>query len=951
MNITASNSFYQPLSIDGLNSADLSNLFIEGVEIKFADFFNKTSDDSDDIKEGILNRFDHITCTAPLVRTVDVISMPVSTTSANGYLSSYDWNRFDTISGLWTVAAPNWVNSHPTRYVNFNQGIYMNSSLLCDLSKNISCATVTATSTINCPQYYVNGYNIVDSSRNMTNINTLTVAGAITSTSGNITSGNYVIAANISASNSYICNGTQFMDSGRNMTNIGTLTLSGHISGVTSWFSSYVNSAQYLINGTQVIDGSRNLTNIGTIGCGAITSSGIIMNTSSYIDTGDVRISGNYLAEPNRNVHANNIRCVNNDFKMTNTSGYEMFYMPNTACKDIFLGNNETNGTYNNGNYNLAIGRNCLTDYRNSGYTSSGNTCVGMNCMQSSSNASTNYNTAMGYQCMTNTQSSYNCCCFGYHAGWNSNGSYNMVNLGSWSGYASSSSNNCINLGEQCGYNNSSSSKNINIGNYCGYNSNSSTENVSIGYQTQYNSGGAYKTAVGSHALQNSGTSQYQTALGYSALYSANSSSYLNIGIGAHAGYQISTGYNNIAMGEYAQYSNQTGYHNITIGNASLRQGSAPYENIAIGINALYNTTATGNVVTGHQSGYNITSGINNTLMGNSAGNQITNSNYDCAFGFYALGGSNGGENCGFGYAAGYSNPKLGGANIYMGYRSGYNHLGANSVYLGYDCGLGAGISYNDICIGHNCGNQATGYDRVLIGVSASGTGAFNIGIGNGGIQCSSNYSICIGTGNIANAYMAHSIGSYGTCTGSYAVQYGSYGGAAGYQGASLGYSAKANSDYSTALGPSATSAGDPQNYGVYLNVNVPAIAGTWLYLGFNTNGRVGPVTSSGKYKTNITALNTEIDSLDVIKKLKPVVYEDKDDVKQKKEKKHNKKIHRHIGLIAEDVELVLPNIVPKNDKNECMTVHYDRLVPILIDCIQKLEKRILQLEYRNGIQ
>ena len=77
-----------------------------------------------------------------------------------------------------------------------------------------------------------------------------------------------------------------------------------------------------------------------------------------------------------------------------------------------------------------------------------------------------------------------------------------------------------------------------------------------------------------------------------------------------------------------------------------------------------------------------------------------------------------------------------------------------------------------------------------------------------------------------------------------------------------------------------------------------------------------------------------------MINRLRPVYYEDK--VKAP----NNEKQPKHIGLIAEEVKEVIPEDVPVKD-GECMSVLYDRLVPVLIDCIQQQNKKIESLENR----
>ena len=89
--------------------------------------------------------------------------------------------------------------------------------------------------------------------------------------------------------------------------------------------------------------------------------------------------------------------------------------------------------------------------------------------------------------------------------------------------------------------------------------------------------------------------------------------------------------------------------------------------------------------------------------------------------------------------------------------------------------------------------------------------------------------------------------------------------------------------------------------------------------------------TSSERYKKNITNL---IGSLDIIDNLQPKIYDRKD----------GSRIDE-IGLIAEEVYKVLPNIVCKNEDDSIEGLDYSKLVPVLLGAIKELKARIEQLE------
>ena len=61
----------------------------------------------------------------------------------------------------------------------------------------------------------------------------------------------------------------------------------------------------------------------------------------------------------------------------------------------------------------------------------------------------------------------------------------------------------------------------------------------------------------------------------------------------------------------------------------------------------------------------------------------------------------------------------------------------------------------------------------------------------------------------------------------------------------------------------------------------------------------------------------------------------------------NNKDLKNDFGLIAEDVNEVLPTIVGKNGNNEITGVDYSRITALLIETVKELNIRIKALENR----
>jgi Collagen triple helix repeat (20 copies)/Chaperone of endosialidase len=116
---------------------------------------------------------------------------------------------------------------------------------------------------------------------------------------------------------------------------------------------------------------------------------------------------------------------------------------------------------------------------------------------------------------------------------------------------------------------------------------------------------------------------------------------------------------------------------------------------------------------------------------------------------------------------------------------------------------------------------------------------------------------------------------------------------------------------------------GDP----VYLRTtyNNPISSGRDLYI--SSIGELGYISSSKRYKTNIRPMGDfSSDIFDLI----PVLYDALDG--------NGKDL---VGLIAEDVENVMPELVSYNEEGEPETIYYSKLVPLLLNEIIKLKTEI----------
>jgi hypothetical protein len=102
---------------------------------------------------------------------------------------------------------------------------------------------------------------------------------------------------------------------------------------------------------------------------------------------------------------------------------------------------------------------------------------------------------------------------------------------------------------------------------------------------------------------------------------------------------------------------------------------------------------------------------------------------------------------------------------------------------------------------------------------------------------------------------------------------------------------------------------------------------GSWTVTGTLTE------TSSTRYKTNIKTIES---GLDKVLQMRGVVYNRKDNGKEE------------IGVIAEEMNEILPQVIQYNTESEIDSVSYSRIVGVLIEAIKELKQEINDLK-NNG--
>ena len=362
--------------------------------------------------------------------------------------------------------------------------------------------------------------------------------------------------------------------------------------------------------------------------------------------------------------------------------------------------------------------------------------------------------------------------------------------------------------------------------------------------------------------------------------------------------------------------------------------GTAALGPIAMGVEGADNTFyglyagnqssgGTGNAFFGRSAGYwnddgGTYQGDANTFIGHHAGNQNKDGDYNTFIGYQAgysntgiLSYSNAGDDNAFvGYQAGYTNT-LGFANTFVGCKAGHaNNYGSGNTFIGYH----AGISTANDGI-----NSFDGVSNTFVGAQAgieNVTGSFNVFLG-----------IDAGRDNTSgddNTYLGISAGGQNE---------------SGSKNVFIGHLAGYSEQGSNKLYIANSSTTSPLIYGEFDN-NLVKIHGELQMI-------AAASPSDKRLKKDIKPLQS---SLDKIQALQGVSYQ----WKTEKYPGWGFKESKQIGLVAQNVEDVFPELVSKDIKGY-KAVSYDKLAAVLVEAAKELkaenEKLRLQLKAKIAYQ
>ena len=466
--------------------------------------------------------------------------------------------------------------------------------------------------------------------------------------------------------------------------------------------------------------------------------------------------------------------------------------------------------------------------------------------------------------------------------------------------------------------------------------------NTFVGYQSGVsNTSGSFNTFTGYQAGAGHTTGSNNTFIGYRAGATHTTASG-NTFVGSNAGTAITTGGNNTMLGYNAGANVITGASNTFVGaNTGSAYTGNETNNIIIGqgitgisgennITRIGNNyiadTASNNIFVGVSSGntnYTVGTAVNNSALGVNTLSALTTGTNNTALGAFAL-----------------ANLTTGTNNIAIG-------VNALSTLTNISHAIGIGLS-----------TQVTAPDGIALGRQAQ-AGGQSLGIGSLSSVLSTS---AVGIGYATQAFTQATTLGYQTTATTGALALGYQAAATGASSVAIGYQAFAGGAQAVVINGSGNSATGTASFAIGTNAaanangsfvwadgsgtgltstvansfNVYASGGVFMpssvspfgvsgsaVLVNTTNGQLGTVSSSQRYKDNIKPMSP--DYSDNLLALQPVTFNYKTSPEVES-----------FGLIAEDVHEYLPQLVIYNTQGQPETVKYHELPVLLLNELKK---------------
>ena len=299
------------------------------------------------------------------------------------------------------------------------------------------------------------------------------------------------------------------------------------------------------------------------------------------------------------------------------------------------------------------------------------------------------------------------------------------------------------------------------------------------------------------------------------------------------------------------------------------------------------------------------------------------------------------------------------------GFNTAVGFLSLRSNTTGsFNTGVGAGTLLANVGGGNGEGSQntATGAGALLsnsTGANNTANGAFALfsnttgveNTGNGSGALKSNTTGRDNTANGFNALQNNDTGDKNTANGLGAL----FGNVTGNQNTAIGYFAGLNvttGGNNVALGFNAGAFQTTGSDNVYIGANMFGVAGesnacyiksifgqttaSGIPVLINSNNKLGTTTSSKRFKREIKAMGKSSEALFA---LNPVTFRYKKEI--------DPTATPQLGLVAEEVEKVNPDLVVRDQEGKPYSVRYDQVNAMLLNEFLKEHRRVKEQSYK----
>jgi len=558
---------------------------------------------------------------------------------------------------------------------------------------------------------------------------------------------------------------------------------------------------------------------------------------------------------------------------------------------------------------------------------------------------------------------------FGFYAG-GSGGTQNSF-FGGYTGDVNTGNSNTF-IGYSAGFKNTTGSNNTFLGNVAGNSNDTGYENTFIGsFAGERNDTGYSNTFVGTQAGRFNSTGYENTFIGKDAGW-GNTEGNMNVFIGFHAG-GSETGSNRLYIENsndsnpliYGEFDNDLLRVNGTFEATGNIDTNGVYKiggtqilkadniNTFLGDGAgVSNTTGSSNTFIGQSAGFTNNSGKWNTFLGLNAGYNSTTGSWNTFIGEGAgFSNTTGYDNTFLGEGAGFSNQE-GNMNVFLGFNAGYYEMGSNRLYIENSTDSNPLIygEFDNNIVKINgklgVGTNPTSSQLTVGGVIESTGGGIKFSDGSTITSANNiNADLLDGWHSSAFAQSSHSHAGVDITSGTVAETY-------------IDTLIARDSEVTTAVDAHATRTDNPHSVTAaqvgasdvshnhdadYINANSSdTMNGDLLVYGIVDIDQdlyvVGNIyaESDARSKKDIQPINSSLNKIQNIQ-----------GVKYKWERQETDSNEGHYGVIAQEVEKVLPEIVTTG-KNGNKKVAYMELIPVLIEAVKEQQSTIRELKEQN---